>query len=99
MFWTISSVRLKGERLKAMPLQLILQVGSVMFFPHVFEHIPHTKIPLVLSEINRVLKPGGVLRLLIPDFRKIAKAYINNDEDFFRQAKEEDPSLWKAMKN
>jgi SAM-dependent methyltransferase len=24
------------------------------------EHIPHIRLPVVLSEINRVLKPGGV---------------------------------------
>ena len=69
------------------------ELCDVVFCSHVFEHIPHTKLPLVLSEINRVLKPGGVLRLLTPDLKKIAKAYINNDEDFFREAKEEDPSL------
>jgi hypothetical protein len=66
---------------------------DIVFCSHVFEHIPHTKLPLVLSEINRVLKPGGVLRLLTPDLKKIATAYINNDEDFFRIAKEEDPSI------
>jgi predicted SAM-dependent methyltransferase len=66
---------------------------DVVFCSHVFEHIPHTKLPLVLSEINRVLKSGGTLRLLTPDLKKIAKAYIDNDEEFFLEAKEEDPSL------
>ena len=47
----------------------------------------------MLSEINRILRPDGVLRLLTPDLQKIVTAYINNDENFFREAKEEDPSI------
>ena len=66
---------------------------DIVFCSHVFEHIPHIKLPLVLSEINRILGKGGVLRLLTPDLHKIAKAYIDKDEEFFRIAKEEDPSI------
>ena len=51
-----------------------LQDGScdVVFCSHVFEHIP-----LVLSEINRILKPGGILRLLTPDLGKITSSFRN----------------------
>jgi len=35
----------------------------------VFEHLPFEKIPFVLDEIHRVLKPGGVFRLSVPDYR------------------------------
>jgi hypothetical protein len=66
---------------------------DVVFCSHVFEHIPHTRLPLVLAEINRVLRPNGVLRILTPDLEKVAKAYVEKDEEFFRQAKEEDESL------
>ena len=37
---------------------------DVVFCSHVFEHIPHTRLPFVLSEISLTLKPGGFLRLL-----------------------------------
>lgn len=63
---------------------------DIVFCSHVFEHIPHTQLPIVLSEINRVLCVGGVLRLLTPDLAVIAKAYVEKDESFFRQAKKED---------
>jgi len=66
---------------------------GIVFCSHVFEHIPHTRLPVVLSEINRVLRARGILRILTPDLRKIALAYARSDEVFFRQAKEEDPSL------
>jgi hypothetical protein len=66
---------------------------DVVFCSHVFEHIPHTRLPMVLAEINRVLRPNGILRILTPDLEKVAKAYVEKDAEFFRQAKEEDESL------
>jgi SAM-dependent methyltransferase len=66
---------------------------DIVFCSHVFEHIPHTRLPTILSEINRILRPGGILRLLTPDLAVVAKAYVEKDENFFRQAKEEDESL------
>jgi hypothetical protein len=66
---------------------------DVVFCSHVFEHIPHVKLPLVISEINRVLKPGGVFRILTPDLARIARAYVESDEEFFRVAQSEDESL------
>ena len=66
---------------------------DVVFCSHVFEHIPHVKLPLVIAEINRVLKPGGILRILTPDLARVAKAYVEKDEDFFRKARDEDESL------
>lgn len=35
----------------------------------VFEHIEYGKLPSVLNEIYRVLKPGGTFRLSVPDYR------------------------------
>lgn len=35
----------------------------------VFEHLPLEKVPFVLDEVYRVLKPGGVFRLSVPDYR------------------------------
>jgi SAM-dependent methyltransferase len=35
----------------------------------VFEHISYEKLPAVILEIYRVLKPGGVFRLSVPDYR------------------------------
>ena len=66
---------------------------DIVFCSHVFEHIPHTRLPLAISEINRVLKIGGVFRILTPDLKKIATAYANSDYEFFKKAKKEDSSL------
>ena len=35
----------------------------------VFEHIEYEKMPDVLDEIYRVLKPGGLCRISVPDYR------------------------------
>lgn len=35
----------------------------------VFEHIVPTELPAIINEIYRVLKPGGVFRLSLPDYR------------------------------
>ena len=69
------------------------QTCETVFCSHMFEHIPHTKLESILLEFNRVLDTDGILRILLPDLKKIAQAYINQDEAFFRAAKEEDESL------
>jgi hypothetical protein len=66
---------------------------EIVFCSHVFEHIPHIRLPMVISEINRVLKPGGLLRILTPDLESIARAYVHKDDKFFNDAKDEDESL------
>lgn len=35
----------------------------------VFEHIPYNKLPEIIEEIYRVLIPGGLFRLSVPDYR------------------------------
>jgi len=35
----------------------------------VLEHLAFDKVPFVLDEIYRVLKPGGIFRLSVPDYR------------------------------
>lgn len=66
---------------------------ETIFCSHMFEHIPHTKLESILLEFNRVLSDRGILRVLVPDLKKIARAYVNEDGDFFRRASEEDESI------
>ena len=66
---------------------------ATVFCSHMFEHIPHTKLESILLEFNRVLCTGGVLRVLLPDLKRIAKAYVDQDAEFFDRAREEDESI------
>jgi hypothetical protein len=42
----------------------------------VLEHFPTAQIPEVIAEWVRVLKPGGTLKIAVPDFAKIAENYL-----------------------
>jgi predicted SAM-dependent methyltransferase len=47
-----------------------------IFTEHFFEHIDYTEeVPIFLSECCRVLKPGGVIRIVVPDAEKYVRAY------------------------
>jgi len=49
---------------------------STVFTSHMFEHIPHVKLEEILLEFNRVLAEDGIVRILTPDLKKVATAYI-----------------------
>ncbi|MBW4571487.1 MAG: methyltransferase domain-containing protein [Tolypothrix carrinoi HA7290-LM1] len=47
-----------------------------IFTEHFFEHIDYVEeVPLFLSECYRVLKPGGIIRIIVPDIEKYLYAY------------------------
>ncbi len=43
---------------------------------HVLEHFSHRETGAVLADWVRALKPGGVLKIAVPDFEKIAEQYL-----------------------
>jgi predicted SAM-dependent methyltransferase len=49
--------------------------AELIYASHVLEHFGRAEFPRVLAEWHRVLKPGGVLRLSVPDFAACAKLY------------------------
>jgi SAM-dependent methyltransferase len=50
---------------------------------HMLQDLPYPDIPVVLRELKRVLIPGGVLRLGLPDLDKAIRAYIAGDHGYF----------------
>ena len=46
---------------------------------HVLEHFPYEQIGDVLADWVRVLRPGGILKIAVPDFGALARAYVNDD--------------------
>ena len=51
---------------------------DLIYASHVLEHFGRWEFRAVLTEWRRVLKPGGVLRLAVPDFAACAKLYYEN---------------------
>jgi predicted SAM-dependent methyltransferase len=54
-----------------------IQTSSVdlIYTCHVLEHFPRRRTTAVLAEWLRVLKPGGLLRVSVPDFSMLCKIY------------------------
>ncbi|MBD2605362.1 methyltransferase domain-containing protein [Scytonema hofmannii FACHB-248] len=49
---------------------------DLVYHSHVLEHIPKTEAESFLKECYRVLRPQGVLRVVVPDLEQIAKTYL-----------------------
>lgn len=53
---------------------------NLIYACHVLEHFGRNQVFDVLCEWYRVLRPGGILRLSVPDFRAIAAFYLRNGD-------------------
>src|SRR5262245_9877664 len=59
------------------PLNVPDAVADQVRASHILEHFSHRLTSQVLKEWVRVLKPGGVLKVAVPDFDWIVRAYSN----------------------
>lgn len=67
---------------------LPLPSGSAryVFLAHLLEHLFHpAQSGRLLAEIRRVLSPGGVVRIVVPDIEKYLRAYASGDDAFFAE--------------
>jgi predicted SAM-dependent methyltransferase len=60
---------------------------------HSLPEIPYTELVPTLAELRRVLKPGGVLRLALPDLDKGIEAYHRRDSSYFKVPDEDAGSV------
>jgi predicted SAM-dependent methyltransferase len=60
---------------------------------HALPEIPYPQLLPTLQELRRVLEPGGILRLALPDIEKGFEAYRNGDRDYFLVPDDE----WSSM--
>jgi len=49
---------------------------DVVYHSHVLEHISREGAPGMVGECRRVLKPGGILRVVVPDLEVLARQYL-----------------------
>jgi predicted SAM-dependent methyltransferase len=52
---------------------------DLIYASHVLEHFSHLRTLTILREWKRVLKPGGVLRLAVPNFDALVEIYRLNE--------------------
>jgi SAM-dependent methyltransferase len=52
-------------------------IGEV-YSCHVLEHYPAAKVLDAIKELVRITKPGGIVRISVPNFRKVAENYIDH---------------------
>ena len=65
------------------PLPIRAESAELIFSSHCLEHISDDAALFTLGECNRILKPGGVIRIAVPDMDKALAAYRIGDDDFF----------------
>ncbi|MCI0376988.1 MAG: methyltransferase domain-containing protein [Gemmataceae bacterium] len=54
---------------------------DVVYHSHLLEHLPVEAALPFLQECRRVLQPGGVLRVVVPDLEQIAQLYLQAVSD------------------
>jgi hypothetical protein len=65
--------------------------GSVsrVFVSHLLEHLYFPRdVKFFLGELRRVMAPGAVLRVVVPDMEQCISAYARNDRSFFASRRE-----------
>lgn len=54
------------------------QSVDVVYHSHIFEHIDRQSIRPFLEEVWRVLRPGGIHRVVVPDLERLSRAYLDS---------------------
>jgi len=60
------------------------QSFDAVYHSHFLEHIPRESAPELLGECLRVLKPGGILRVSVPDLHHYIRLYTKSFEALSR---------------
>ena len=60
---------------------------------HFLQEVPLDDLVPTLQELRRVLKPGGTIRLVLPDLDKGIRAYLDKDVEHFLVPDEDARSL------
>lgn len=56
---------------------------DAVFTSHMLEHLSHAQARALLSACCDHMKTGAIIRIVVPDCEKFAKAWLTNDQEFF----------------
>lgn len=54
--------------------------AAVVYSSHMLEHLTRSQAHAFLSEAHRVLTPGGIIRLVVPDLEILARRYLEDKQ-------------------
>ncbi len=80
-----------------LPLPFSSQEIKGVYTSHCLEHLTEKQVLEVLKDIFRVLHPGGTLRIVLPDMKRMFDAYEDRDATFFNsfKVKEKSHQIWR----
>lgn len=61
---------------------------DVVYHSHLLEHFPRGFASVFVAECRRVLRTGGVIRVVVPDLERIVRLYLENLEGSIRGDRE-----------
>jgi len=74
-----------GDATKGLPL--LSESCDVVYSSHMLEHLDRSEANKFIKEAYRVLRPGGIIRIAVPDIKKQVEQYIESgDADAFIEA-------------
>ena len=65
----------KVNLLKSLPITE--NIADVIYSSHFIEHIPRDMVVGFLEECQRIMKVGGRLRLVLPDWEELCSTYLS----------------------
>lgn len=68
---------LYGDVVKGLPLPR--RAASLLYCSHVLEHLCLSDLRRALLNCRRILRPGGVFRLVVPDLEHLIRCYSADD--------------------
>ena len=76
------------------PLPFATGSASMIYSEHFFEHLEYPDAVNFLKESRRVLCPGGIFSVGVPDTEWPLVAYVNNESEYFAIARERWHPAW-----
>lgn len=72
--------------------------ASFAYCSHMLHYLDNPgEVQDFVREVHRILKPGGVFRVCVPGIERIIRAYVADDEEFFKEQKNHHPK-WATTK-
>jgi SAM-dependent methyltransferase len=70
------------------PLKISDDTIDGIFCEHTIEHLTYATTDHLLRECHRIMKPGGVIRIVLPDLSLFSHAYCANNLTWFKRWEE-----------